>query len=176
MAKLLALAFALNLDTFLGSVALGTLGLGQSAKRNLILLFSFCDGVASLAGSLLAVRFLRDDHFWFARFQASALCLYALLIVAFGWYARTTRQRHRNANLFYALPFLLCLDNLATGLSLSLPGMPASVFAVIVGIASLLMALAGLKAGSMVRRHSPIRLVTLAGAALLCLVAVMSLR
>ena len=44
MAKLLFLAFALSLDTFLVSIALGTTGLGRTAKRNLVLLFAFCEG------------------------------------------------------------------------------------------------------------------------------------
>jgi len=176
MAKLLALALALSLDGFLVSMALGTLGLARSARRNLVLLFAFCDGVASLVGSLLAVRFLRDDNLWFGRLEASTLCLYALLIIAFGWYARSTRHGCGNTDLFYVLPFLLCLDNLATGLSLSPPGVPTSVFAVIVAFASALMAFVGLQMGSMVRRHLPIRTVPLAAVALLCLVVAMSFR
>ena len=176
MVKLLALASALSLDSLLVSVVLGTQDLARSARRNLVLLFAFCDGVASLVGSLLAVRFLRDHNLWFGRLQACTLCLYALLIIAFVWYARSTRQSCWNTNLFYVLPFLLCLDNLATGMSLSLPGVPTSVFAVIVGFASALMAFVGLQMGSMVHRHLQIRAVPLAVVGLLCLVAALSFR
>ena len=34
MAKLLFLAFALSLDTFIVSIAIGTTGLGRAAKRS----------------------------------------------------------------------------------------------------------------------------------------------
>ena len=60
MAKLLFLAFVLSLDTLLVSIALGTTGLGRATKRNLVLLFAFCDGAASLAGGVLAAPWLKD--------------------------------------------------------------------------------------------------------------------
>jgi putative Mn2+ efflux pump MntP len=176
MAKLLALALALSFDSFLASIALGTLGLGRSARRNLVLLFALCDGFASLAGCMLSVRFLRNDSLWFGKFQAFALCSYLLLTIAFARYARIIRLNHRSANLFYAIPFLLCLDNLTTGLSLSLHEIPLSVFTAIVGLASALMAWLGLQVGSVARRHLPIRAVTLAGVGLLCFVTGLALR
>jgi putative Mn2+ efflux pump MntP len=176
MAKLFALALALSFDSFLASVALGTLGLGRLTKRNLVLLFALCDGFASLAGCMLAMRFLRDDGLWFGKFQALALCSYLLLIITFARYPRIIRLNHRSANLFYALPFLLCLDNLAMGLSLSVPGVPLSVFAAIVGLTSALMAWLGLQVGSLTRRLLPIRAVTLAGVGLLCFAAALALR
>jgi putative Mn2+ efflux pump MntP len=176
MAKLLALALALGFDSLLGSVALGTLGLGRSARRNLVLLFALCDGFASLAGCVLSVRFLGNDSLWLGKLQAFAMCLYLLLIIVFAQYARVIRLNHGSANLFYALPFLLCLDNLAAGLSLSLPGVPPAVFAAIVGLASALMASLGLQVGSVACRDLPIRAATLAGVGLLCFVAALSLR
>ena len=79
MAKLLFLAFALSLDTFIVSIAIGTTGLGRAAKRNLVLLFAFCDGAASLAGGVLAVRWLKDVGVLFASVEVSVLCLNAIL-------------------------------------------------------------------------------------------------
>ena len=177
MGKLLVLALVLSLDSFLTSISLGTLGLGRSATRNLVFLFGLCDGIASLAGCLLSVRVLGNNNGqWFGMFQAFALCLYLLLIIAFAQYARIIRLNHRNANFFYALPLLLCLDNLTTGSSLSLHGFPLSLFAVIMGLASALMACLGLQVGSVARRCLPIRAVTLAGVSLLCFVAALALR
>ena len=176
MAKLLFLAFALSLDTFLVSIALGTTGLGRAAKRNLVLLFAFCDGAASLAGGVLAAPWLRDLGVLFARVEASVLYLYAILIIALGWYVRAAAKPPRNANWLYALPFVLCLDNFMSGLSFNATSVPLLVLAAIVGVSSALMSLVGLQIGSMVRTHLPIRVVTLAGAGLLGLVAAMALR
>jgi manganese efflux pump family protein len=176
MAKLLFLAFALSLDTFIVSIALGTMGLGRAAKRNLVLLFAFCDGAASLAGRLLAAGWLKDVGVLFARVEASVLCLYAILIVALGWYARAAAKPPRDANWLYALPFVLCLDNFMSGLSFNATSVPLLVLAAIVGVTSALMSLVGLQIGSMVGTHLPIRVLTCAGAGLLCLVAAMALR
>ena len=176
MAKLLFLAFALSLDTFLVSLALGTTGLGRAAKRNLVLLFAFCDGAASLAGGVLAAPWLKDAGVLFARVEASVLYLYAILIIALGWYARAAAKPPRDANWLYALPFVLCLDNFMRGLSFNATSPPLLVLAAIVGVSSALMSLVGLQIGSTVRAHLPIRVVTFAGAGLLCLVAATALR
>jgi putative Mn2+ efflux pump MntP len=176
MAKLVALTLALSFDSFLVSIALGTLGPGRWARRNLVLLFASCDGFASLAGCMFSVRFLGNDSLRFEKFQVFALCSYLLLIIAFARYPRSIRLNPRSANLFYALPFLLCLDNLTTALSLGLPGIPLPVYAVIVGLASALAAWLGLQVGSVARRHLPIRALPLAGVGLLCFVAALALR
>lgn len=176
MAKLLFLAFALSLDTFLASIALGTTGLGRAAKRNLVLLFAFCDGAASLTGGVLAAPWLKDVGVLFARVEASVLYLYAILIIALGWYARAAAKPPRDANWLYALPLVLCLDNFGTGLSFNATNVPLLLLAAIVGVSSALMSLVGLQIGSMVRTHLPIGVVTFAGVGLLCLVAALALR
>ena len=176
MTKLLFLAFALSLDTFLASIALGTTGLGRAAKRNLVLLFALCDGAASLAGGVLAAPWLKDVGVLFARVEASALYLYAILIIALGWYARAAAKPPRDVNWLYALPLVLCLDNFGSGLSFNATSVPLLLLAPIVGVSSALMSLVGLQIGSMVRRHLPIRVVTFAGVGLLCLVAALALR
>ena len=175
MAKLLALPFALSLDSLIVSISLGTLGLGRTTKRNLVFLFALCDGIASLAGSMLAGRWLAGFSVLFRTFEVSALSLYALLIVALGSYARSAVRRQRGLNWFYVFPFALCLDNFVTGLSYNSGKVPISLLAVVVGIAGALMSLAGLRVGSMLREHLPIRVATLAGAGLLGLVAAMAL-
>jgi putative Mn2+ efflux pump MntP len=176
MAKLLFLAFALSLDTFIVSIALGTMGLGRAAKRNLVLLFALCDGAASLAGGAFAAPWLKDVGVLFARVEASVLCLYAILIIALGWFARVAAKPPRDANWLYALPFVLGLDNFMSGLSFNATSVPFLALAAIVGVSSALLSLVGLQMGFMVRTLLPIRVVTFAGAGLLCLVAALALR
>jgi len=63
-----------------------------------------------------------------------------------------------------------------SGLSFNAASVPFLLLAAIVGVSSALMSLVGLQIGSMVRTHLPIRVVTFAGAGLLCLVAALALR
>jgi putative Mn2+ efflux pump MntP len=176
MAKLLFLAFALSLDTFIVSIALGTMGLGRAAKRNLVLLFGLCDGAASLAGGALAAPWLKDVGVLFARVEASALYLFAILIIALGWYARAAAKPPRDANWLYALPFILGLDNFMSGLSFGATSVPFLCWAAIVGVSSALLSWVGLQTGFAVRALLPIRVVTSAGAGLLRQVAATALR
>jgi putative Mn2+ efflux pump MntP len=176
MAKVLMLACVLSVDTLIVSIALGTLGLGRSAKRNLVLLFSLCDSVASVAGWFVGEFWLRDAGALFGRLEGAALGLYAALVIALGWSTRATLQGQRSAKLFYALPLLLSLDNFATGFSLDVRNIALSLLVVTVGLASGLMSILGLQIGSVVRRHSTIRTVSLASAGLMCILAAMSMR
>ena len=174
MTKLVMLALVLSFDTLLASISLGTLGLERSMKRNLVFLFALCDGVASLAGSVLSTRVLGGGSFWPAALQGITVSFYLLLIVAFAVYEPAIRRNHRGFALFYALPVVLCLDNLTSGLSQSLTGIDLSVAAVTVGVVSGLMACAGLLIGSEVRRLLPVRAAIIAGVA--CFVATVALR
>ena len=176
MAKLPALALALSLDSFLVCTALGTLDIGRAAKRNLILLFAMCDGIASLMGGVLSARFAGVGLQWLCKFQAVALCLYLLVVVFFANYARIVSINRRTAAIFYALPLLLCVDNLVTGLSLSQSSVPFSIFPLIVALANALMAFLGLRVGLLASRHLPASIATLAGVGLMGFVAAMPLR
>lgn len=176
MANVLILACVLSMDTLIVSIALGTFGLGRSAKRNLVLLFSSCDSVALLAGWFIGAFWLRDAGALFGRFEGAALCLCAALLVALGWSARGTVQWQRSVKLFYCLPFLLSLDNFATGFSLDIRNFPLSLLVVTGGLASGSMSIFGLRIGSFVRRHSPIPAARLASAGLLRIPTVMSLQ
>src|SRR5215467_12516945 len=73
MAKLLALALALGFDSFLVCTALGTLDIGRTARRNLILLFALCDGIASLMGGIFSARFVGVANLWMGQLQVVAL-------------------------------------------------------------------------------------------------------
>jgi manganese efflux pump family protein len=171
MAKLLALALVLSFDSFLVSIALGTLGLGRPTKRNLVLLFAFCDSTASLSGGLLCSRFAGTESLWFGKLEGVVLCSYLLIMIPFVRYARSFTSNRRTASFLYALPFFLSLDNLAAGMSSSLPTVSLPVFAATVGLVSALAACIGLQLGSLARRRLPIRAVDFASVALLFFVA-----
>lgn len=175
MLKALMLACVLSMDTLIVSITLGTLGLSRPVKRNLVLLFSFCDGVASLAAWFVGAFWLRDFDAVFGRLEVAALCLYAALVIALGWSARGTGLWQRSARLFYGLPFLLSLDNLATGFSFDKRNIPLSLFVVTVGLASGSMSILGLRIGSVVRKYSSIPIARLAAAGPLRILATMSL-
>ena len=175
MAKLLAFALALSFDSFLVSIALGTLELGRSTRRNLVLLFALCDGLASLAGVILSERFAGTERLCFGKFQPFVLSLYLLVIFAIARYAPILRLNHRSTFILYVLPFLLSLDNFVAGTSLNLPAVPLPLFTLIVGLASALAAGFGLRFGLLARRHLPIRTLQFARAGLLFFVAALRL-
>ena len=104
-----------------------------------------------------------------------ALCSYLVVIVILARYARIITFSHRGRNFLYVLPFLLCFDNLATGIYSSLPSVPPPVLAVIVGLASALAAWSGLQVGLLARRHLSIRVLTVTRVGLLCFIAAFAL-
>jgi putative Mn2+ efflux pump MntP len=177
MLKALMLACVLSMDTLIVSIVLSTLGLARPVKRNLVLLFSFCDGAASLAAWFVRAFWLRDFDPVFGRLEMVALCLYAALVIALGWSKRDAILLWQpSGRLFYGLPFLLSLDNLVTGLSFDNRNIPLSLFVVSIGLVSGLMSILGLWIGSVVRRYSSIPVARCAAAGPLRILAAMSLR
>jgi len=175
MVKLLAFALALSFDSFVVSIALGMLELARSTRRNLVVLFALCDGLASLAGFILSERFVGTERLWFGKFQPFVLCLCLLVIFAMARYAPIVRLNHRSTNILYVLPFLLSLDNFVAGISLNQPAVALPVFPLILGLASAPAAWFGLQFGLLARRHLPIRALQFARANLLFFVAALKL-
>ena len=153
MMSVLMLAFVLSLDSFLVSVALGTLDLGRSGERKLAALFAFCDSLAVLIGCLMGGSLLGEIARPFGKVGDQALWFYAAVIVVAGWGSQKPELWQRTVKLAYILPFLLSLDNLAAGLYLGKPGQPALAFSIAAsGLVSGLMSMLGLRLGSLLGR------------------------
>jgi len=161
MANALTRALLLSLDTFLVSMALGTLRLGRSRERRLAALFSLCDGLASVVGYLIAGVLLSEAD-WFGKLGVWSLCFYAGLIVFLGCSARGAMRFQNGAKFLYILPVILSLDNLVAGISLGGPGVSLGLSFFGVAAASGLMSFVGLRGGSYIGAHSRVPRVALA--------------
>jgi manganese efflux pump family protein len=173
MANAVTFALFLSLDTFLVSLALGTLNIGRSNERRLAALFSLCDGFASLIGHVAGGVFLSEMGL-FGKLGSWVLCGYAGLVFFLGWRVRGTTRLQRGVGLFYALPFMLSLDNLVAGVSLRGLDVSFGLSILLVGSVSGLMSLLGLRLGSYAGHHSPVPRLALATAGLVTMAAVIA--
>jgi hypothetical protein len=123
----LASSLLLGLDSALCCLAVGAIMPSVRQRLGLALAFGLCDGIASIAGSMLASPFAEPSD------AAIYLCCAAVLGLA----ARYWRP------LVFALPVLMSIDNLVSG------GNPGDAFLNVATSAAL--ALVGLHMGVLVR-------------------------
>jgi manganese efflux pump family protein len=170
--EIILLALALGLDSFRVSLGLGAAGLAGGGERRLALSFAVCDAVALAAGVALAHSLASLAGTWVDGLGPSALAAYALYVL---WLARSPGTEKATAGwVVLGLPLMLSLDNFFVGGTLG--GLRISLLgvALLVGIASGLLALAGLIVGRRASRSLRLR-PELAGAALLLLASGLSL-
>jgi hypothetical protein len=117
---------ALGFDSFLASLIIGTRPLSTRQQLLLSAAFGVCDYAASLAGLYASIPLE----------EIPQLPLYALCAALFALAARGPRRA-----LIYALPILLSVDNLFSGVS--------PKWAPLLGFGSAVMALAGFGAAAL---------------------------
>jgi hypothetical protein len=78
------------------------------------------------------------------------------LVFFLGWRAREATRLQRGVGLFYALPFILSLDNLVAGVSLRRLDVSLGLSILLGGPVSGLPSLLGLRLGSYAGQHSPV--------------------
>ncbi len=170
--EIVLLALALGLDSFRVSLGLGASSLAGGSELRLALSFAVCDAVALAAGVALgrSLTFLAGP--WVEALGPPVLAAYALYIL---WLARRPGAERATAGwVVLGLPLMLSFDNLVVGGTLGGPRMSLLAVALLVGIASGLLALAGLILGRRAIQWLRIR-PELAGAALLLVASGLSL-
>ncbi len=125
---LLTIAVSLGFDSFLAGLALGPVMLFWRERAWCVVLFGVCDGLATALGAAVPHQLPGPP--------AAALYFLAAMLIIQG--ARRSRA------WLYAMPFLLCLDNLAAA------GTAAD--APVLALSSAAMAAAGLALGAFGRR------------------------
>jgi putative Mn2+ efflux pump MntP len=172
-AELVVLALALGLDSFRISLGLGAAGIAPGGELRIALSFAVCDAVALAVGLAFGRSLASLIGPWAGRLGPPVLAAYALYVLSL---ARTPREETATgAWLVVGLPLMLSFDNLVVGGTLGGLRVPLLLMALFVGVASGLMALAGLAAGRKAVRSLRLR-PELVGAALLLLASAMSLR
>lgn len=152
MGTLLLLAFALSLDSFRASLGLGATRPRPARVLMYALAFGVCDALAPLLGLLMGQSLAGLVGAWGG-------WLGPLLLGGYGVYVTLVtlrcagRAEEAGGWVVWGLPLTLSLDNLVAGASLGMIQFPLVLTVLVIGAASALMSLLGLKlAGAAVTR------------------------
>jgi manganese efflux pump family protein len=172
---LVVLAFALSLDNFRSSIALGTVPFSVGRAIQIALVFGFWDTVAPLVGGELGSYF-GDEIGPVAEYIGPVLMgTYGLyLLIGALRHPEPEKVDHPWVTLF-GMPLALSVDNLLAGTGLGLLGFSPVIPALIFGVATAVMSLVGLFVGRAAARVIPIRSDLLSGVSLLTAAVVLPL-
>ena len=175
MAALLFLGFVLGLDSFRVSASLGSLNLNSSRRTRLALAFALCDALAPLVGIAVGRTAIELMGRWTAIVGPLVLSVYGLYVLYLAWQCKEFGAADNDLWLFFGIPVSLSLDNLVAGVGIGMLELPVLVSALVLGVVSGLMSLAGLRLGSAVGRYLPLRAEMLSGVALIGMAVVLAL-
>jgi putative Mn2+ efflux pump MntP len=164
--ELLVLGFALSLDNFRVSIALGTVPFGVRRVVQVALMFGLWDGVMPLIGLLLG-GYVSDSIGPIAEIVGSiALGGYGLYLL--GTALRNPEPREMDDPwALFGIPLSLSLDNLLAGASLGLLGFSPVFSATVFGATTAVMSIAGMFLGRVLGRLIRIRADLLSGVTLI---------
>ena len=164
---LVVLAFALSLDNFRSSIALGTVPFSFGRAIQIALVFGFWDAVAPLVGGEIGSYF-GDEIGDVAEYVGP------VLMGAYGLYLLVGAIRNPEPDevdhpwvTLFGMPLALSVDNLLAGTGLGLLGFSPVIPAVIFGVATVVMSFVGLLVGRAAARVIPIRSDLLSGVSLI---------
>ena len=167
MVALVLLGLVLGLDSFRVSASLGGLHLSPSRRRRLALAFGICDAIAPLAGIAVGRTAIELMGRWTALVGPLVLSVYGLYVLYLAWQCKESGGADNDLWLFLGIPISLSLDNLVAGVGIGMLAFPVLVSALVLGVCSGLMSLAGLRLGSVIGRYVPLRAELLSGVALI---------
>jgi putative Mn2+ efflux pump MntP len=164
--ELLVLGFALSLDNFRVSIALGTVPFGVRRVVQVALMFGLWDGVMPLAGLWLG-RYVGDSIGPIAEIAGS------IALGGYGLYLLVTALRNPEPHemdhpwALFGIPLSLSLDNLLAGASLGLLGFSPVFSATVFGATTAVMSMVGLCLGRALGRLIRVRADLLSGVTLI---------
>jgi manganese efflux pump family protein len=174
MAALILLGFVLGLDSFRVSAGLGGLKFSPSRRRRIALAFALCDGLAPLFG-ILAGSALEGVGRLAAVLGPVVLGGYGLYVIYLAWRCEEQREAGNDLWLVYGIPISLSFDNFVAGVGIGMLEFPVLLSALVVGVMSGLMSLAGLRLGDLVGRFVPKKAELLSGLVLVGMAAFLAL-
>jgi manganese efflux pump family protein len=166
MIELLVLGFALSLDNFRASIALGTVPFGVRRVVQVALMFGLWDGVMPLVGLLLG-GYVGEAIGPIAEVAGS------IALGGYGLYLLVMALRNPEPNeldhpwALFGIPLSLSLDNLLAGASLGLLGFSPVLSATVFGATTAVMSMVGLCLGRALGRLIRIRTDLLSGVTLI---------
>jgi putative Mn2+ efflux pump MntP len=170
------IGFVLGLDSFRASVGLGMVG-GWARRMRIALAFGLCDGLSPMLGLVLGEATTRSFSPWAGWVGPLTIGGFGVLtfLTAGRGESRESREGSVGTWSLLGLPLALSLDNLVAGFGLGANQVPVVFSALVLGVLSGAMALAGLYLGSFAWRRMPSRAERLGGAALALLAVAMAL-
>jgi hypothetical protein len=129
-----AAAFLFSLDSFFASFALSALGIKRTRYVPMALGFGLCDGVASLVGTAFGVG--HRSFLWMARNELAFGAVTCLVLACAA--LRLRKDGSGGSRCAWAVPVVLCLDNLASPGSSPISSGSAVVFSLVSSSLSLL--------------------------------------
>lgn len=166
MLEVLALGFFLSLDNFRSSVAIGTIPFGLRRAVQIAVVFGVWDAVAPLVGGVLG-------HYVGALLGPIADYVGPAILGIYGLYLLVGAVRKPAPDeidqpwvTLFGMPLSLSVDNLLAGTGLGILGFSPVIPAVVFGVMTAVMSLAGLCIGRFVGRLIPVRSDIVSGASL----------
>lgn len=127
-----AAAFLFSLDSFFASFALSASGIKRTRYVPMALGFGLCDGVASLVGTAFGVG--HRSFLWMARNELAFGAVTCLVLAC----AALRLRKDGRSRCAWAVPLVLCLDNLASPGSFPISSGSVVVFSLVSSSLSLL--------------------------------------
>ena len=175
LAAPILLGLVLGLDSFRVSAGLGSLNLHPSRRKRIALAFGICDAAASLVGMALGHSMIELTGRWTAIVGPLVLSCYGLYVLYLAWRCKEFGAADNDLWLVYGIPVSLSLDNLVAGAGIGMLDFPVLLSALILGLISGLMSVAGMRLGSAIGKRLPLRAELLSGIALICMAVVLAL-
>jgi putative Mn2+ efflux pump MntP len=171
MISLLILGFALSLDNFRMSIAIGAFQFSWRRAFRIAAVFGLWDGISPLVGVLVGYYLGQVIGPVGDTLGPIVLAVYGLYLVVQSLRTQTSEEPD-DRWLLLGMPLSLSLDNMIVGTGLGLLGFPPVFSAAVFGTITALMSFVGLQLGRIAARFIPIRSDLLTGIGLL-IVAVM---
>ena len=167
MITLLALGFALSLDSFRVSLGLGALKLRPLRQLQIIIAFGVCDALAPLIGLVIGKSLLTYVGPWVEHLGPLLLCAYGVYVIYIARRCAGREARGTDRWMVLGLPLTLSLDNLIAGTTLGMIGFPLLLSISIIGAMSALMSFIGLRLAGVAVKFLPIKEELIGGAMLI---------
>jgi manganese efflux pump family protein len=157
MIEVLALGFFLSLDNFRSSIAIGTIPFGFRRAIQIALVFGIWDCLAPLVGGVLG-HYLGKVIGPVADYVGPGLLgIYGLYLLFGALRKPAPEEIDQPWVTLFGMPLSLSVDNLLAGTGLGLIGFSPVIAAVIFGVMTAVMSLAGLTIGRFAARLIPVR-------------------
>ena len=175
LAALVLLGFVLGLDSFRVSAGLGSLNLSPSRRKRIALAFGLCDAIAPLLGIAIGHSVIELTGRWTALIGPLVLAVYGLYTLYLAWQCQELAAADNDLWLLFGIPVSLSLDNLVAGMGIGMLEFPVLLSALIIGLISGMMSLAGMRLGSVIGHYLPLKAELLSGIVLICMAVVLAL-